>query len=333
MLPIPDVSVIIVNWNTRDMTLACVASLYAETQETTFETLLVDNGSADDSVDAIAAACPQVRLIAEQTNHGFAKANNLAAEQAQGRYILLLNSDTLVLNGAVDRLIDFARRRPDARIWGGRTVFGDGQLNPGSAWGALSLWSTVSFALGLVKVFPDSALFNPEGLGGWQRDTERQVDIVSGCYFLIETALWRELGGFDPAFFMYGEEADLCARARARGARPAVTPESTIVHYGGGSTSHAPNMLVYLFGSKIGLAQRHLHGVRAWGAQRAILSSIAIRAIIYGLAARVRPRHAAAAAMWGETWLRRAEWRKGPLTEATGPAYRTCHQKSDSLTC
>jgi GT2 family glycosyltransferase len=316
MSPIPDVSVVIVNWNTRDMTLACLASLHAETRETMFETILVDNGSADGSVEVIAGAWPQVRLMAENTNHGFAKANNLAAERARGRYLLLLNSDTLVLNGAIDRLMDFARQRPDARIWGGRTVFGDGALNPGSAWGGLSLWSSASFALGMVKLFPDSALFNPEGLGGWRRDSERRVDIVSGCFFLIETALWRELDGFDPAFFMYGEEADLCARARTLGARPAVTPASTIVHYGGASTSHAPNKQVYLMGAKIGLARRHLTGIAARWTPRMLLSAVAIRSALYGLAATMRPSYTDAARMWRETWRRRAEWRNGPLQGA-----------------
>lgn len=316
MPPIPDLSVIIVNWNTRDMTLACIASLYDQTHRTPFELIVVDNGSVDGSADAIGTAWPQIRLLAEQSNHGFAKANNLASELAQGRYLLLLNSDTVILDGAVDRLMDFARRRPDARIWGGRTVFRDGRLNPGSAWGALSAWSSVTFALGLVKAFPDSALFNPEGLGGWKRDTERSVDIVSGCYFLIEGALWRELAGFDPAFFMYGEEADLCARAQALGARPAVTPDSTIIHHGGASTSHAPNMLVYLFGAKIGLAKRHLSGMRSWVAQRAIIASIVVRAVVYGVAAYIHPRCVAPACMWRETWRRRAEWRNGPLRRA-----------------
>lgn len=309
----PEVSVIIVNWNTRDLTLECLRSLYRETQSVSFEVILVDNGSVDGSAAAIAAEFPQVSLIAETDNHGFAKANNIAAAQARGRYLLLLNSDTVVLGGAVDKLIQFARSRPQARIWGGRTVFADGTLNPGSAWGRLTVWSAVCFALGLVRAFPNSRLFNPEGLGGWQRDTIRDVDIVSGCFFLIEAALWQELGGFDSRFFMYGEEADLCARARGLGARPATTPDATIVHYGGASTTHAPNMLVYLFGSKIGLARRHLRPPLSHLAQAAIVFAMAWRAFAYGAAARLRGRYAAAALMWGEGWRRRREWWRGPL--------------------
>lgn len=312
---VPELSVIVVNWNTRDMTLACLRSLQESTHRTSYESIVVDNGSTDGSQEAL-RDLPDIRLIAESVNHGFAKANNIAAAQARGRYLLLLNSDTVVLDGAIDALMDFAHSRPTAGIWGGRTLFADRTLNPGSAWGRLTLWSSVCFALGLVKAFPNSPLFNPEGLGGWQRDSEREVDIVSGCYFLIQTALWRELGGFDPAFFMYGEEADLCARARKRGARPATTPTSTIIHYGGASTAHAPNMLVYLFGSKIGLATRHLPPVRGRLAQWAIVMAVGWRALAYNLAARVQSKWAAPAAMWGEAWRRRKEWAHGPLAKA-----------------
>jgi len=318
----PELSVIVVNWNTREMTLECLRSLKASTRRTTFETIVVDNGSADGSAEAIAQAFPEVRLLAETVNHGFAKANNIAAAQARGQYLLLLNSDTVVLDGAIDALMEFARSRPTAGIWGGRTIFPDGRLNPGSAWGRLTFWSSICFALGLVKAFPQSALFNPEGIGGWKRDTVREVDIVSGCYFLIQTALWRELGGFDPAFFMYGEEADLCARARKRGARPATTPASTIVHYGGASTAHVPNKLVYLFGSKIGLAQRHLAPLSSRLTQVSILVAVAWRALAYATAARFRSKWKDQAIIWREVWRRRGEWRRGPLTAPISSASR-----------
>ena len=145
----PELSIIVVNWNTREITLECLRSLYRETRDTDFEVLLVDNGSADGSADAIAAEFPQVRLLREAVNHGFAKANNIAAELARGRYLLLLNSDTVVLDLAIDKLMHFARATPQAGIWGGRTLFGDRRLNPSSAWGKVTPWSTLCFALGL----------------------------------------------------------------------------------------------------------------------------------------------------------------------------------------
>lgn len=308
----PELSIIVVNWNTRDLTLACLRSLYDQTRETAFEVLLVDNGSHDGSAAAIAAAFPQVRLFAETRNHGFAAANNLAADHAKGRYILLLNSDTEVLDGAVDRLMAFARAAPQARIWGGRTVFADGRLNPQSAWGRVTLWSTLCFALGLTKAFPDSPLFNPEGLGGWNRGSERAVDIVSGCFFLIEAGLWRDLGGFDPLFFMYGEEADLCARARRQGAAPRVTPDATIIHHGGASTT-AIDMASYVSGAKVELARRTMNPLAAGLTRALLIGAVAVRAAAYGLLARLRPASRATADQWAKVWARRGQWRNGPI--------------------
>lgn len=303
------VSVIIVNWNTREMTLECLRSLYAQTTQTDFEVLLVDNGSHDGSAAAIAAEFPQVRLLAESVNHGFAVANNLAIKLARGRRILLLNSDTVVLDGAVDRLVEFAESRPAAGIWGGRTLFGDHSLNFTSCWQRMTLWSVTCFALGLTKAFPDSNFFNPEGLTAWKRDSVREVDIVTGCFLLIDTDLWNRLGGFDPIFFMYGEEADLCLRARAFGARPVITPTATIIHYGGGSAVSRSDPNVRLLRSKIALARRTMGALSADMVRWLYLLAVALRAGGYGLAARLgRARASAKAAMWRETLARRGEW-------------------------
>lgn len=307
------VSIIIVNWNTRDMTLACLRSLYAQTHVTNFEVLLVDNGSQDGSAAAIAAAIaaefPQVRLLAEETNHGFAVANNLAIEQAHGRRILLLNSDTVVLDGAVDRLMEFADSRPAARIWGGRTLFGDLSLNYTSCWQRQTLWSVVCFAFGLTKLFRSSNFFNPEGLTAWKRDTIREVDIVTGCFLLIDTDLWRQLNGFDPIFFMYGEEADLCARARVMGARPVITPEAAIIHYGGGSAAVRSDQSVRLLRAKIALARRNMAPVAAEAVRWLYLLAVTVRAVGYGLQVRFGgERGVIHATKWGETLARRKEW-------------------------
>jgi GT2 family glycosyltransferase len=309
-----ELSVLVVNWNTREMTLACLRSLYAETARVRLEVILVDNGSADGSAEAIAAEFPQVRLLAEPMNHGFSEANNIAAGAANGRYLLLLNTDTLVLDGAVDRLVEFARKRPDAGIWGGKTVFADGSINPTSYWGRITPWSSFCLSVGLTALAPRSRLFNPEGVGRWSRTAERQVDIVSGCFFLIEAALWRRLGGFDRSFFMYGEEADLCARARAEGARPMISNDAVIVHHGGASASRRTDTIAYVFGARIGLVNRHIGGLRGRFARAMIIFAAFWRSILYGVAARLLPRSRlkAAAEQWKEVWERRGEWKNGP---------------------
>jgi len=311
----PVLSILMVNWNTREMTLECLRSLYAETRETSFEVVMIDNDSADGSADAIATEFPQVRLVREHANHGFARATNMAADMAEGRYLLLLNTDTVVLNGAIDRLMAFAEREPQAQIWGGRTVFGDRALNPTSCWAQPTLWSSFSFALGLSGAFAQSETFNPEGYGGWRRDSERQVDIVTGCLFLMRRDFWRQLGGFDTTFFMYGEEADLCARARALGARPMITPESEIVHYGGASAAARADKIIYVFGSRVGLIERHMVARDRAAAKRLLMFAAWLRATGYGAAHMLRPaRYAKAAGEWREVWRQRRLWAQGPLT-------------------
>ena len=152
-------------------------------------------------------------------------------------WLLLLNSDTEVHTARSTRCsASPARTRRTASTAAAR-VFPDGSLNPGSCFDRLTPWSAFCDATGLVAAFRDTALFDTENIGGWARDSVREVDIVCGCFFLIRTALWRELGGFDPRFFMYGEEVDLCPRARARGWRPVMTPSATIMHLGGASRS------------------------------------------------------------------------------------------------
>ena len=127
--PPPLVSILVISYNTKAMTLACLASIAAETR-VAHEVIVLDNASPDGSAAAIAAAHPGIRLIASAENHGFAKGNNLAAAEARGGYLLLLNPDTLVLDGAIDRLVGFAGRTPEAGIWGGRTVLRRRQPEP-----------------------------------------------------------------------------------------------------------------------------------------------------------------------------------------------------------
>jgi GT2 family glycosyltransferase len=218
-----------------------------------------------------------------------------------------------VLDGAVDRLLAFAGRRPSARIWGGRTLFADGTLNAGSCWQRMTLWNTFCRTAGLTGVFPHSALFNPEGYGGWARDSQRPVDIVTGCLLLIERSFWERLGGFDPAFFMFGEEADLCLRARRLGASPRVTHEATIVHHGTASLPDRADALALILRAKVELASRHLPRwqrplalglLRLWPLSRLVALRLAgtVAATASG---------GASAATWGEVWRRRESWWSG----------------------
>lgn len=308
------------SYNTREMTVAALRSVESACRDVELELIVVDNASSDGSADAIAdllrdAFDGRGVLIASPENLGFGRANNVAAERAVGQRLLLLNPDTLVLPGAVRALLDFADRTPSAGIWGGRTYRDETrtQLDPHSAWRRMTLWSVFCYATGILRLFPRSGLFNPEGYGSWDRLSEREVDIVTGCFFLIDRGLWDRLGGFDPRFFMYAEEADLCLRARKLGARPRFTPAAEIVHFGGASERYPAGKIVKLFAGKISLAMKHWSSARATVARWLYLFAALLRMTIFGAVARItrRPSHMAAARTWSEVWARRKEWSRG----------------------
>ena len=308
----PELPVIIVSYNTREMTLDAVRSAIAETASTPMEIILVDNASKDGSAEAVREMFPDVQLLADETNHGFAKANNIAAKRARGAYLLLLNPDTVTLDGALDKLMAFARTRPEAGIWGGRTVFADGTLNPTSAAGRQTLWSLFCRVSGLAVLNPNSEFLNPESYGGWDRTGVREVDIIQGSFFLIRRTLWEDLGGFDLTYVMYGEEADLCLRARARGLRPTVSGEPTIIHYLGASSALRSDKQILVLKARITLTRY----IPAW--QRPLARALLVvwpltRVVGARILARVtrRQRYRDVAATWGAVWAARDTWRRG----------------------
>jgi N-acetylglucosaminyl-diphospho-decaprenol L-rhamnosyltransferase len=230
-----DVSILIVSYNTRDLIVECIESIHAQTSRHSYEIIVIDNDSDDDSVEVIRERFPDVKLIASGENVGFACANNVASEHASGRRLLLLNPDTLILENAIDTLLDFAGQNPGNRMWGGRHVFRDGSMNTYNCWTDYTFWTVFCSCTGLARFFPNSALLNPRPYPKYDRMSVKEVDVITGCYLLIDTDLWNDLGGFDRDFFLFAEEVDLCVRARRVGARPLITPDSKIVHDGGGS--------------------------------------------------------------------------------------------------
>lgn len=304
-----DVSVIIVSYNTREMTLDCLRSVLEQTRGITYETIVVDNDSSDQSADAIRDAFPDVTLIASEENLGFARANNLAAESANGKYLLLLNPDTVVLGGAIQNLFMFAQNNPHHLIYGGRTLYGDRTLNHTSCWKKPSVWSLFCYATGLTSMFRRSSLFDPESYGSWQRDSVRTVDIVTGCFLMIEKRLWDRLKGFDPVFFMYGEDADLCMRAMTFGADPVITPEATIIHYRGASEKIRADKMVRLFRAKEQLIRRHWQSPLIAVGIFLLRTSVFSRAAATNLMKRCGLKDANDKAdSWGDIWRRRVEW-------------------------
>lgn len=307
-----DVSIIIISYNTYKLTVDCLRSIYDQTNGISFEVIVVDNNSDDGSADAIEMQFPNISLIKSEKNLGFAKANNLAASIASGKHLLLLNPDTVVLNGAIQKLYKFAISFPENRIYGGRTLYGNMTLNPSSCWRQQSIWSLICYTFGLTSLFRNNVLFDPEAYGGWKRDYVREVSIVSGCFLLIEMVFWNEIQGFDSDFFMYGEDADLCLRAIKNGASPVINPESAIIHYGGASERIRADKMIRLLRAKEALLGHWLPLTREIGL------------LLYGVAVRIRitaflflskvsvRRFGEQFSCWQEIWHRREEWHRLP---------------------
>ncbi|MGI9475072.1 MAG: glycosyltransferase, partial [Hyphomicrobiaceae bacterium] len=194
----PDVSIIVVNQDCREHTLACLDAVRAATSKVFYELIVVDDKSSDGSPSALRERQPEAMVIALREPVGFAAACNQAARQAKGRYILVLDAAAVVQDGAIDRLVAFADCTPDARVWGGRSLAADGSVTTRSCAGQMTPWRLLCQALGLSALFPDRSLFNGEVYGGWLRDSERVVDIVSSSLLLIKAGFWRQLNGFDP---------------------------------------------------------------------------------------------------------------------------------------
>jgi len=304
-----NISIIVVSYNTREMTLECLRSIYKQTEDTSLELLVVDNNSEDNSALAIAEYFPDCTLISSKMNIGFACANNLAAMQAKGDFLLLLNPDTIVLDGAIQKLYAFARKNPGNLVYGGRTLYGDHSLNPTSCWRRPTLWSLFCYATGLTSIFRKNKLFDPESYGAWQRDSVREVDIVTGCFLLIDKKLWNHLRGFDPHFFMYGEDADLCLRAAKEGASPIITPAATIIHYCGASEKVRADKMVRLFRAKEQLIRKHWNPIARCIGLALLRFSVLSRTIACQLITLFIPnRTHKNAESWKEIWQRRKEW-------------------------
>ncbi|MCU1514572.1 MAG: glycosyltransferase [Microbacteriaceae bacterium] len=306
----PSLAIVIINFNTRDDTLKCLESLAADGMDNASVTL-VDNGSVDGSVEAIASRFPLVKIIEAGENLGFARGVNLGVRNSDADYIVLLNPDTTVFAGSLEALRSFAVENPLHGLYGGRTIAPNGHLDPGSCWGAPTIWSLLCYSLGLSTVFRGSRLFDPESLGKWQRDTVREVPIITGCLLLMRRDQWLELGGLDEDYFLYGEDAEFSLRARSAGYRPVIVPTAVITHALGASTSSNGLKMCMILAGKVTLFTKQ------WSAPAASVGIVLLQggALLRAFLETVlrksnRP--------WGIVWSRRRDWRSGyPAAKAS----------------
>ncbi len=235
----PLVSVIIVSWNARDYLAQCLDSLTPESCAYPMEIIVVDNSSSDGSPECVEQRYPHVRLIRSGGNLGFAKGNNLGIAQAKGKYFCLVNSDVKVLKDCITRLVDFAETHPEAGMVGPYVFGGDGKLQR-SCRGFPGVWNMFCRALALDSIFPKMKVFSGFSMTYWAHDTGREVDVLSGCFWLARREAVEKIGGLDESFFMYGEDIDWCRRFWQGGWKLFFVPEAKAIHYGGGSSSNSP---------------------------------------------------------------------------------------------
>lgn len=252
-----DVSIIIVNWNTKDILKDCLKSVYEQTKGIDYEVIVVDNTSTDGSVEMVKKQFPHITLLKNSENRGFSAANNQGIAVTKGRYILLLNSDTIVLGNAIAETVSFADVSPDAAVVGCRVLNPDRTLQP-TCFMFPSLLNMLLSSSYLYKLFPRSKFFGREEMTWWDSKDTREVDVVKGCFMLIRKEAIREVGVMDEQYFMYCEETDWCYRFKKAGWQIIYAPVAEVVHIGGASTDQMQSeMLLQLRGSKLIFLRKH----------------------------------------------------------------------------
>lgn len=228
-------SIIIVNWNTREHLRACLHSIFTYPPSEPFEVWVVDNASSDGSVQMVREEFPQVRLIANEQNVGYGRANNQALRQARGELALILNSDIEATPNALQSLIDFMRQHPDAHAAGGQLILPDGSIQP-SCSERLTLWAVFCEQSLLGKAFPRSRLFGGYTLTWWSYDSVREVEQVVGACLMLRRQPDGSFPLFDERYFMYAEDTELCHRIRQSGGRIYYVPHAKFKHHLGASS-------------------------------------------------------------------------------------------------
>jgi len=246
-LSMVDVSLCIVSYKARDFVRDCLASVSKNTRKSTLEIILVDNNSQDGTVEIVANHFPTVKLIINDKNVGFSRANNQALKVSKGRFILWLNPDTVLLPNALDTLVAFMDSRPDVAIVGPKVLNKDRTLQGQCRRGFPTPWAMFCYFSGLSELFPHHKLFSKYLMTYQNENVAHEVDAVSGSCLLVRREVMDKIGLLDEDYFMYGEDLDYCYRAKKAGWKVYYTPEAQVIHYGGTASRKKPFRSIYEF--------------------------------------------------------------------------------------
>jgi len=266
-----ELSVIIANYNTRELLKKCLNSIYQNQHGMRVQVIVVDNASTDGSVAMVRETFPQAVLIENPKNLGFARAVNQGLRCADGNYLLLLNSDTEIADAALARSAEFLNSHPDAGIVGCKLLNPDGSVQP-SCESFLSLRGIFFETFFLETLFPRSRLFGRMHLTYLGYDSVEKVDYVKGAFLMTRRQVLDDIGTLDEDFFFYAEEMDWCYRARQKKWEVYFTPEAEVIHYGGQSAdSISPDMFVQLHKARLQFYRKH-HGPIETAMARSLLA-------------------------------------------------------------
>lgn len=228
-------SVIIVAYNSCDFIPACLKSIRDASEGIDTQVIVLDNGSAEPITPEIKAYFPEVVWIDSKENLGFGKGCNLAVKSATKPYLFFVNPDTLVSKDSLRKVLEFVQERPETGLAGCRILNEDGSLQLACRRSFPTTFSAISKTVGLAALFPKSKLFASYNMTYADPEEVTEVDAISGSFFCMRSELYRELNGFDEDFFMYGEDLDLCFRAKVAGFKNYYTPSTNILHFKGQS--------------------------------------------------------------------------------------------------
>lgn len=276
-----DVSVIIVNWNTRDLLARCLDSLYEATRDLYLEVMVVDNASSDGSPAMVRKRFPEVHLVENRQNVGFAQANNQGIEVSWGRYVLLLNSDTRVCPGSLQKTVCFMDEHPRAGIVGGRLLNPDGTFQA-SYTPFPSLWREflILSGLGRLLIRPNF----PSCESQTEKSAQKIKGYVEGAYLMARREAVGQIGGLDERIFLYAEDVDWCYRFHQAGWEVWYLPQAPTIHYGGQSSKRQQGRTeAELYRSRVYFFHKHYGRAAAFCLKALIYVTILTKILVHGL--------------------------------------------------
>jgi len=226
-------SIVVLNYNTKDLLFNCISSLRKVNDKTTFEILVVDNGSNDGSIEMLGEFFPKVKLIKNKKNFGFAKGNNAARKHVKSKYVLFLNTDTLVDSGVLDECVSYMENDKSVGALTCKLVMSGGSLDKDARRSFPTPWVAFTHFSGLDRVFPKSKLFSRYWYGYLPADKTHEVDVLQGAFLLTKKKILDQVGWFSEDYFLDGEDIDLSWKIKQRGFKLVYYPKVSIVHLKG----------------------------------------------------------------------------------------------------